>query len=121
MTSSSQVPAVAGQLAWFTRDDARGREQHGRRPWLIVSSVEHRQLSDTLAIAVPCTRTDRGWPNHVRLTGSTSLTDPTFAMTEQPFTVSIDRLHMLADSVDDSCVDQVAFWLHRWVVPSRAA
>lgn len=51
----------------------------------VVASDPDLQQADTLAIIVPATTGDRGWPNHVRLRGPDSrLSRPTFAVTEQP-------------------------------------
>ena len=54
---------------WAELDPVRGREQAGRRPVLVVASDLYLEQADTLAIVIPATTVDRGWPNHVRLRG----------------------------------------------------
>ena len=46
----------------------------------------------TLVIALPITTVDRGWPNHIPVEGPSGLTLPSWIMTEQPRTLSRDRL-----------------------------
>jgi mRNA interferase MazF len=65
---------------------------------------------------VPATITDRGWPNHIRLRGSgLELPHPTFAMTEQPRTVTRDRLVGAAGVVDAATMHEVDRWLRRFL------
>lgn len=97
---------------WADLDPVRGREQAGRRPALVIASDSYLEQADTLAIIVPATTNDRGWPNHVRLTGPDLRLDrPTFAMTEQPRTISRDRLVEVAGSVDSETMRAVDAWL----------
>lgn len=106
----------AGTVVWAEFGPATGREQSGRRPAVIVSSADHAEALDRLTIVVPCTRTDRGWPNHVALTGPTGLSTMTFAMTEQPRTISRDRVHRVLGHVDNACLTDIARWLRTWIV-----
>lgn len=102
-----------GMVMWADLDPARGREQAGRRPVLLVASDVYLEQADTLAIIVPATTSDRGWPNHVPLRGpELSLPAPTFAMTEQPRTITRDRLVRAAGVVDRATMDDVDRWLH---------
>ena len=90
-----------GMVVWVDLDPSRGREQAGRRPALVVASDLYLEQADTLAIIVPATTVDRGWPNHVPLRGrSLMLPQPTYAMTEQPRTVTRERLFEVAGMVD---------------------
>ncbi|MCB0926683.1 MAG: type II toxin-antitoxin system PemK/MazF family toxin [Mycolicibacterium insubricum] len=101
-----------GNVVWAELDPVRGREQSRRRPVLIVASDLYLTQADTLAIIVPATTKDRGWPNHVELRGShLDLTEPTFAMTEQPRTVARERLHDLAGTVNAETMREVDRWL----------
>ncbi|MFW0795071.1 type II toxin-antitoxin system PemK/MazF family toxin [Gordonia sp. CPCC 205515] len=76
-------------VVWAELDPTRGREQAGRRPALIVASDLYLEQADSLAIILPTTTIERGWPNHVPLRGPAfTPTRPTFAMTEQPRTVT---------------------------------
>lgn len=101
-----------GSVVWARLDPVRGREQAGRRPALVVASDLYLEQADTLAIIVPCTTADRGWPNHVPLTGpSLPLASPTFAMTEQPRTVTRERVDGLVGVVDSATMREVDVWL----------
>jgi mRNA interferase MazF len=101
-----------GTVAWAELDPVRGREQSGRRPILVVASDLYLRHADTLAIIVPVTTVDRGWPNHVPLRGSTlSLEQPSFAMTEQPRTVTRERLVDMLGVVDAATMREVDVWL----------
>lgn len=100
-----------GFVVWADLDPVRGREQAGRRPVLVIASDLYLEHADTLAIIVPATTTDRGWPNHVPLRGPTGLAHPTFAMTEQPRTLARDRLASVSGTVDSDTMHDVDRWL----------
>lgn len=101
-----------GSVLWAELDPVRGREQAGRRPVLVVASDLYLEQADTLAIVLPATTQDRGWPNHVRLRGQhLSLSGPTFAMTEQPRTVTRDRFAGELGLVDAATMREVDRWL----------
>lgn len=90
----------------------RGREQSGRRPVLVVASDLYLEQAHTLAIVLPATTTDRGWPNHILLRGpQLSLSKPTFVMTEQPRTVTRDRIVGDIGTVDAGTMRDVDRWL----------
>lgn len=97
---------------WAELDPVRGREQSGRRPVLVVASDLFLEQADTLAIVLPATTNDRGWPNHVRLRGpGLDVSQPTFAMTEQPRTITRDRLVGTLGVVDHETMREVDRWL----------
>lgn len=99
-------------VVWAELDPVRGREQAGRRPALVIASDLYLEQADALAIIVPATTTDRGWPNHVLLRGpDLVLTEPTFAMTEQPRAVTRERLFDVAGAVDATTMHEVDRWL----------
>ena len=100
-----------GSVAWADLVPTRGREQDGRRPVLVVASSEYLASVTALAIVVPVTTVDRGWPNHVRLRGATGLERPSWAMTEQPRTLSRDRLRDPVGVVDAATMRDVSLWL----------
>ncbi|MFT3945034.1 MAG: type II toxin-antitoxin system PemK/MazF family toxin [Ancrocorticia sp.] len=101
-----------GTLVWTDLDPVLGREQAGRRPALIVASTQYLEQADTLAIIVPVTTKDRGWPNHVLLRGENlGLTRPSYAMTEQIRTVTRDRFRGVIGKVDASTMKDVDMWL----------
>lgn len=101
-----------GSVLWAELDPVRGRERAGRRPVLVIASDLYLEQADTLAIVLPTTTHDRGWPNHVRLRGAAlGLTEATFAMTEQPRTVTRDRFVADAGVVDIATMDEVDRWI----------
>lgn len=101
-----------GSVVWAELDLVRGRERAGRRPVLVIASDLYLEQADTLAIVLPATTTDRGWPNHVLLRGERlALPQPTFAMTEQPRTVTRDRFVGEIGVVDSATMRDVDRWL----------
>ncbi len=101
-----------GMVVWAEFDPVRGREQAGRRPALVIASDLYLEQADTLAIIVPATTSDRGWPNHVMLRGSDlALEQPTFAMTERPRAVTRERLFGVIGTVDAETMREVDRWL----------
>jgi mRNA interferase MazF len=108
------VTFTAGMVAWCDFDPVVGREQGGRRPCVIVSSGDFTDVITRLVIAVPCTARDRGWANHILLAGPTGLARPSFAITEQPRTMSVERIHGIAGRVDEDCLTQIMRWVHVW-------
>lgn len=101
-----------GTVVWAELDPVRGREQAGRRPALVVASDLYLAQATTLAIIVPATTQDRGWPNHVLLRGpELVLAQPTFAMTEQPRTVTRARLYDVAGVINSDTMRDVDRWL----------
>ena len=101
-----------GMVVWAELDPVLGREQAGRRPALVVASDLYLQQTETLAIIVPATTNNRGWPNHILLRGQNlALTQPTFAMTEQPRAVTRERLFDGVGSVDAATMREVDGWL----------
>ena len=100
-----------GAIVWANLDPVRGREQAGHRPVVIVSSAGHLDAATTLAIVLPITSTARGWPNHVLASGPTGLNHNSWIMTEQPRTVSRDRLSSVAGHVSTECLGTVRTWL----------
>lgn len=99
-----------GDAVWAWLDPTVGRAQSGRRPVIVVSSEGYADVITTLLIVVPVSRTDRGWPNHVPLSGISELSAG-FALTEQPRTMSRTRLGDLIGHVDNLCLSQIKRWL----------
>ncbi len=100
-----------GDVAWADFGLGVGREQSGRRPVVVVAAPEYLGLVDSMSIVVPVTSRGRGWPNHVRLSGETGLSRPSWALTEQPRTISRDRVHRVVGWVDLPCLDDIRMWL----------
>lgn len=108
MTTLDLAP---GAVAWAALEPVRGREQGGHRPILIVASSGYLDAVTTLVIALPITTTDRGWPNHIRVNGQSGLDRPSWVMTEQPRTLSRERLTGVAGEVSHDCLTAVRTWL----------
>lgn len=108
MTSPDLAPGV---VAWAALEPVRGREQGGHPPVLIVASAGYWDAVTTLVIVLPITTTDRGWPNHVRVEGPSGLDRPSWVMTDQPRTLSRDRLTGVAGEVSNDCLASVRTWL----------
>lgn len=107
---------IPGQIVLTLLSPMRGREQGGRRPAVVLSSLSHIRVVDSLLIVAPCTTTYRDWPNHIRLTGATELLEPTFAMTEQPRTIARTRIVTASGYVDNECLSEIAAWARQWIV-----
>lgn len=105
-----------GTVIWVDLTGARGKEQQGRRPAVVVSSRDHLSAVTDLVLVVPCTTRDRGWINHVPLTGPAGLEAPTFAMTEQVRAVSRSRVNSEGGAVSQECLRKIRAWVHRWLV-----
>lgn len=69
-----------GDIIAVTFDPQSGHEQKGRRPAFVVSKDLFNR-STGLAIVCPVTKTDRGFPFHVRIPEGSRLTG--FIMVEQ--------------------------------------
>jgi mRNA interferase MazF len=66
------MPAVdgsapdAGDVLWIDFGEPLGREQGGRRPALVLTSQGYN-VSSSILLVCPITRTDRDWPFKVTL------------------------------------------------------
>lgn len=107
----TEFELLPGAVAWASLAPVRGREQGGHRPVLLVASAGYLDAVTTLAIALPITTVDRGWPNHVPVEGPSGLDRLSWIMTEQPRTLSRERLTGVAGSVSPRCLAEVRTWL----------
>lgn len=112
------VALLAGQVVWGELEPAISREQGGRRPCVVLSSTDFSDVTTGLVIVVPCTTRDRGWDSHILLTGETDLPVPTYAITEQPRTISVHRVHGFAGRVDEECLTEIMRWVYAWLHPA---
>jgi len=108
--SEHPVGLAPGDVVWVESDPAVGSEQAGRRPALVVAGVSYLAIVDSLAIVVPITTVDRGWPNHIPVLG-VQLPKVCWAMSEQVRTVSRDRIVARAGRVDESTLATVSRWI----------
>jgi mRNA interferase MazF len=83
----------------------------GHRPVVVVAGEGYLDAVTTLALIVPVTTVDRGWPNHIQLTGTVGLESPSWAMTEQIRTISRTRLTQISGRVSTGCLREIRTWL----------
>lgn len=63
-------------------------------------------------IVIPLTSVDRAWPHHVPVVGEgTGLAKPSFAMTEQPRTISTSRITRRTGTAEAETMQQIDRWL----------
>lgn len=107
-----EVPAAIrpGDVVWARPEIAIGREQAGRRPAMVVAGAGYLEAVDTLAVVVPITTVDRGWPNHVEVIGA-ELGRRSWAMSEQVRTISRERLVGRAGRADPATLAAVRGWI----------
>ena len=65
MKDESYVPDV-GHVVWLSLNPQRGREQAGRRPFLVLSPRAYNEKT-SLAVGVPVTSSRKGYPFEVPL------------------------------------------------------
>lgn len=101
-----------GDVVWADFSPTRGREQSGERPAIVVASNSYLDSVPDLVIALPVTTVDRGWPHHVRLTGAAlQLSKTSWALTEQPRTISRGRLTRPAGQASVDCLNEIDEWM----------
>lgn len=98
-----------GDLVWVDFSPTQGREQAGLRPALVIAAREYLESIPNLVVVLPVTTVDRGLPHHVRLRGlEMRLTKPSWGLTEQPRTITRDRLTPRSSgSVDGDCLAEI--------------
>lgn len=74
-----------GDVIWADMSPTVGREQRGRRPYLVLSDERFHDRREIL-LGVPMTSRERPWPTRVQLDAES------WAIAEQPTTLSIDRV-----------------------------
>lgn len=99
-----------GDVVWAQPETAVGREQRGRRPAMIVAGAGYLEAVDTLAVVVPITTVNRGWPNHVEVIGA-QLPHRSWAMSEQVRTISRERMLERAGRADEATLVAVRGWI----------
>lgn len=65
MKKAPYTPDV-GHIVWLSLDPQKGREQSGRRPFLVLSPRDYNAKT-SLAVGVPITTTRKGYPFEVPL------------------------------------------------------
>ncbi len=101
-----------GEVIWVELNPTKGREQSGRRPAVVISSDLFLSKVDSLVVVIPATSVNRGWPNHVPINGGNlKLSAPTFAMTEQPRTITRERIGDSLGFVSAEALREIDMWL----------
>ena len=101
---ADQTELGPGTVVWVALRPVVGSEQQGHRPAVVVSSAGYLNSVTSrigLVIVVPTTTVEHGWRHHVPMTGPTGLDRPSWVLTDQPRTVSTDRITDVAGRVDD--------------------
>jgi mRNA interferase MazF len=112
MTVRMPDQLTCGSVVWVQLNPTRGREQPGTRPAVVVAGAGYLQAVPDLVIVVPVTTRNRGWPHHVPLRGpELSPSESSYAMTEQPRTISRDRVSRRAGQVDDATLSDIRGWI----------
>ncbi|MEC5168789.1 type II toxin-antitoxin system PemK/MazF family toxin [Glaciihabitans sp. GrIS 2.15] len=107
----SDLDLAPGVVAWATLEPVRGREQGGRRPVLVIASTGYLDAVTMLVIVLPISTVDRGWPNCIAIVGPSGLDRPSWIMSEQPRTLSRDRITGIAGHVSQGCLNAIRLWL----------
>jgi mRNA interferase MazF len=100
----AEFDLLPGSVIWVGLSPVVGSEQQGHRPAVVVSSAAYLSTVTSrlgLVVVVPATTVEHGWRHHVLLTGPTGLDRPSWALTDQPRTVSTDRITRVAGRVND--------------------
>ena len=109
-----------GDVVWVDFGQTVGREQHGERPAVVIGAAQHARTARGLVIVVPCTSRARGWRSHLLVAGAVDITRPTFAMTEQPRTVAIERIVHFMGTVHARCRQEIALAVRGWIMQPPA-
>lgn len=113
-----RLPLRRSSIVWVDLSPTRGREQAGSRPAVVISSQGYLANVPELLIIVPVTTTDRGWPHHVPVEGpEVDLPRPSFAMTEQPRTITRSRITGGAGAAGDTTMALIDRWLRDFTEP----
>jgi mRNA interferase MazF len=91
----------AGDVVLVDLDPASGHEQKGQRPFLVLSDQRLRSF----VIGVPLTRTDRGWPVHVRLNPGEPV--PSVALCDQVRSLDAKRVKKVLGRVSRAQLESV--------------
>ncbi len=105
-------PLRRGSIVWVDLDSTQGHEQAGTRPAVVIASHGYLSNIPELVIVVPVTTTDRAWPHHVPVVGpDVELPRMSFAMTEQPRTITRSRITGRAGTADEATMSIIDQWL----------
>ena len=89
-----------GDIAWVDLNDARGSEQAGRRPALVLTSLSFHETSRR-AVVCPITSRFRDWPTNVPLPEGMKIAGA--VLVDQVRT--IDRAERMFDTIEKAPVE----------------
>lgn len=102
---------IQGEIWLANLGEPAGREQGYRRPVLVVSNDDFNAAT-AVKLIVPLTTTERGWDNHIQVTGeSTGLDKHSWAMVEHVRSVSPQRFTRRIGIAPDEVVREVTDWI----------
>lgn len=105
---ASSLP-VRGEIYKAELDPVVGREQAGRRPFLVLSVEGFNRTDWEIVIGVPLTTTDWANPTHIRIEPVESgLPRVSYAMPEMVRSISIQRLRRRVGRAPVEAVDLAA-------------
>ena len=102
---------VQGSIIWANLDPTLGKEYSGHRPGLVISSADYLSLITDLVVVLPITSVSRGWSNHLKVQPPSLLNTDSWIVTEQPRTISRNRITRVGGIVDAKTVEMVEQWL----------
>jgi mRNA interferase MazF len=106
------VKTFRGEVWLADYGEPVGREQGYPRPALILHGSRFDMDRAGLAIAVPLTSRDRGYPTHVEVApGPSGLRQTSWAMGEQLRAISTSRLQRRLGEVDAAVLDRMTLVL----------
>lgn len=89
-------------------DPIRGHEQAGRRPVLIVSADDFNSSPAGLVVVCPITSKGKNIRSHIAVEpATTGLKTKSYIISEQPRTISKDRLGKRVGQAPQSAMEQV--------------
>lgn len=116
-TVTSAPSIKPGDVVWTEFCPTADHQPHAPRPAVTISTTDYVRTVRGLAVIVPVTTTDRGWLHHVQLHGDDhELPQISFAMTEQPRTISTSRIASVAGSVDSHTLARIRRWISDFTV-----
>ncbi len=99
---------IARGEIWFADcGEPVGREQGYPRPALVISNEDLNSSRLAMVIAIPLTRSQRGWHTHVRIdSAGTGLKSTSWAMVEQTRSMSPERFEFRIGRVPEEVVEE---------------
>jgi mRNA interferase MazF len=108
MTNQKLVKPYRGEVWWIDLDPAKGREQAGRRPGLIISEDIFNFGPAELVVILPITTKDKNIPLHIKLSPlECGLQETSYVKCEDIRSVSKQRLISKIGFVDTDTMKDI--------------